>query len=90
MRAVTGEPRIASVLLERAFANERGQPLLNPASADRRRVDSMRPPSGAPFSQRVLYATLLWNLELFDEARPLFRALSEERPDASHLRRFAR
>jgi hypothetical protein len=60
------------------------------AAADlRARAESMRPPSGAPVSQRVAYAAWLEDMELRDEARKYWKALAAERPDDTKLKELA-
>jgi len=55
----------------------------------RSQAESMRPPTGAPVSQRVAYAAWLEQMELRDEARKYWRALAAERPDDERLRALA-
>jgi hypothetical protein len=57
---------------------------------ERARIAQMRPSENAPFSQRVAFGVLLWELGLFDDASARFRILLDERPDAQGLRRFVR
>ena len=60
------------------------------ASADlRTQVETLRPSADSPVSQRVAFASWLEDMQLRDEARRYWRALSEERPDDSRLKALA-
>lgn len=52
-------------------------------------VNRLRPPPGAPFSQRVVFAAQLDNLGLHAAARDHWAELAEERPTARRLRLMA-
>ena len=52
-------------------------------------AEALRPPAGSPVSQRVAYAAWLDQMELKDEARKYWQALSAERPDDSKLKALA-
>lgn len=54
-----------------------------------RRVEEARPPAGADFSQRLLFALFLDQQGLRDEARRIWRDLALERPDERRLRALA-
>jgi hypothetical protein len=54
-----------------------------------RLAEQMRPAPDAPFSRRVAYAAWLEQMDLKDEARKYWTALSSERPDNEALRRLA-
>lgn len=54
-----------------------------------RLAEDMRPAPDAPFSRRVAYAAWLEQMDLKDEARKYWAALSSERPDDEALRRLA-
>lgn len=56
------------------------------AKAERERLGRLRPARSSPFAERLLYATLLEQNGLLDEARFYWQALSAERPDAAVLR----
>ena len=49
-----------------------------------------KPGEGASFADRLLYALLLDQLEVKDEARTLWQALARERPEEASLRRISR
>ncbi len=53
-----------------------------------KRIAALKPPPGAPFSERVLFAAQLESAELAYEARQEWRALAAERDDAA-LREWA-
>jgi hypothetical protein len=55
----------------------------------RARAAALRPPDGAPVSNRVAYAAWLDSVELGDEARRYWRALAAERPQDERLRSLA-
>jgi len=55
----------------------------------RARVETLRPATGAPVSERVAYAAWLEQEELKDEARKYWRALAAERPEDARLRALA-
>jgi len=60
------------------------------ASADvRAQAGKLRPAAGAPVSERVTYAAWLEQMELRDEARKFWQALSAERPGDTRLRELA-
>lgn len=60
------------------------------ASADlRAQAESLRPADSAPVSERVAYAAWLEQMELRDEARKYWRALSTERPEDAKLKALA-
>lgn len=60
------------------------------ASAElRERAAALRPAADAPVSERVAYAAWLAQMELRDEARRYWRALSQERPDDAGLKALA-
>ncbi len=56
---------------------------------ERALVERLRPPGDATFSERVLFAAVLEQLGLSDEARGYWRALLAERPGNARLRRLA-
>lgn len=53
------------------------------------RVDTLRPATGAPVSDRVAFAAWLEQMELRDEARKYWRVLVAERPEDSRLKALA-
>jgi len=55
----------------------------------RSQARSLRPAAGAPVSQRVAYAAWLEQMELRDEARRYWKALSAERPEDVKLKTLA-
>ena len=55
----------------------------------RSQARSLRPAAGAPVSQRVAYAAWLEQMELRDEARRYWKALSAERPEDVKLKMLA-
>ena len=57
--------------------------------ADRALVEQMRPPADAPFSSRVMFAVVLQQLELRDEAQTFWQSLLAERIDDPALRQMA-
>ena len=60
------------------------------APADlRAQVNSLRPASSAPVSDRVAYAAWLEQVELRDEARKYWQVLAKERPDDEKLKALA-
>jgi len=60
------------------------------ATADlRAQAQALRPAPSAPVSDRVAYAAWLDQMELRDEARKYWRALSKERPEDGKLRALA-
>lgn len=60
------------------------------APADvRAQARALRPAAGAPVSGRVAYAAWLEQMELRDEARKYWQALSTERPDDAKLKALA-
>jgi hypothetical protein len=60
------------------------------APADlRAQAGALRPPSSAPVSDRVAYAAWLEQVELRDEARKYWQALSKERPEDEKLKALA-
>lgn len=60
------------------------------APADlRARVETIRPASAAPVSERVAFAAWLEQMELKDEARKTWRAIYAERPEDARLRALA-
>jgi hypothetical protein len=60
------------------------------APADvRAQAQALRPPSSAPVSDRVAYAAWLEQMELRDEARKYWQALSKERPEDEKLKALA-
>jgi len=60
------------------------------APADlRAQAEALRPAEGSPVSQRVAYATWLEQVELRDEARKYWQALSAERPEDAKLKSLA-
>ena len=56
--------------------------------AERSLIEQMRPPSDAPFSSRVMFAVVLQQLELRDEAVELWKGLLAERSDDPKLRQL--
>lgn len=56
---------------------------------ERALVERMRPEADAPFSRRVVFAAILEQMELRDEARKYWKALLAERGDDPQLRRLA-
>jgi hypothetical protein len=56
----------------------------------RQRLAAIRPAASAALSDRAAYASWLEQLELRDEARPIWRALAAERPDDERLQTLAR
>jgi hypothetical protein len=60
------------------------------ASAElKSQAEALRPAAGAPVSERVAYAAWLEQMELRDEARKYWQALSAERPDDAKLKTLA-
>jgi len=59
------------------------------APAVRAQAQALRPSAGAPVSERVAYAAWLEQMELRDEARKYWRALSAERPEDGKLKALA-
>ena len=55
----------------------------------RAQAQALRPAAGAPVSERVAYAAWLEQMELKDEARRYWRALSAERPEDARLKSLA-
>lgn len=55
---------------------------------ERTRFTRMRPQSGAPFSNRLLYAVLLDQAGFYGESKAIWTQLSDERPDLPQLRRM--
>jgi hypothetical protein len=58
-------------------------------AAVRAQAQALRPPASSPVSQRVAYAAWLEQMELRDEARRYWRALSTERPEDAKLKALA-
>ena len=58
-------------------------------SEQRATLESMKPGPDASFSERVVYATVLEQMEVREEARTLWRALLKERPDNPNLQSLA-
>jgi hypothetical protein len=58
-------------------------------AAVKTQAQALRPPAGAPVSQRVAYAAWLEQMELRDEARRYWRTLSAERPEDAKLKALA-
>ena len=56
----------------------------------RQQVDTLRPASSAPFSDRVAYAVWLEQADLKDEARKYWKSLSTERPGDERLQSLAK
>lgn len=54
------------------------------------RVQALRPPAEAPFTDRLAYAAALEALGLRDEALPCWQTLSRERPEDPTLARMAK
>ncbi len=52
-------------------------------------VERVRPAANAPFSERLVYAALLDELRLHDEAQRLWKDMAAERPDSPSLKRLA-
>ncbi len=48
-----------------------------------------KPAPGAPFTERLVYAALLEDAQVGDEARLAWRALAQERPSDAHLKLLA-
>lgn len=59
------------------------------SAAVREEVEKLRPAPEAPFADRVAFAAWLTQMELRDEARKLWKALSVERPDDRNLKSLA-
>ena len=57
--------------------------------AERARAVALRPSADAPFSERLVYAVLLDELELHEAARAIWAALAEERPDSGSIKQLA-
>lgn len=57
--------------------------------SERERVAKLKPAPDAPFAERVLYAAMLEELGLRDDARPWWQALAAERPNDERLRVLA-
>jgi hypothetical protein len=55
----------------------------------RGQADAMRPEASAPISSRVIYAAWLQQMNLKDEARRYWQAVSAERPDEQRLKALA-
>jgi hypothetical protein len=64
-------------------------PLVNPGNDARAVAQALRPAASAPVSARVAYAAWLEQMELRDEARKYWRALSAERPGDEKLKALA-
>ena len=56
--------------------------------AERALIEQMRPPSDAPFSSRVMFAVVLQQLELRDEALNHWKTLLAERSDDPKLQQM--
>jgi len=59
------------------------------AGALREQAMKLKPAAGAPVSERVAYAAWLGSQELNDDARAIWRQLSDERPDDPQLKALA-
>lgn len=57
--------------------------------SERERVEKLKPAPDAPFAERVLYAAMLEEMGLRDDARPWWQALAAERPNDERLRALA-
>ncbi len=57
--------------------------------AERALVEELRPPDDAPFSRRVMFAMVLQQMELLDEALVHWKGLLAERGDDPKLRQLA-
>jgi hypothetical protein len=55
----------------------------------REQLQGTRPAQDAPFSERLVYAALLEQHELHEEARPFWRSLAKDRPGDEALAKFA-
>jgi hypothetical protein len=55
----------------------------------RAQAEALRPPASAPVSDRVAYAAWLEQMELRDEARKYWQALTAERPEDAKLKALA-
>ncbi len=58
--------------------------------SERDRLNRLRPSESSPFAQRVLYATVLEQMGLLDQARRHWQALAAERPDVAALKAKAK
>lgn len=56
--------------------------------AERALVEELRPPTDAPFSRRVMFAVVLQQMELLDEAQEHWKRLLAERGDEPKLRQL--
>ncbi|MEO7107353.1 MAG: DUF928 domain-containing protein [Rhodoferax sp.] len=56
---------------------------------ERERMETLRPGSQAPFSDRLIFASLLEQGRFLSESRKLWQQLAEERPDLPELRTLA-
>jgi hypothetical protein len=55
----------------------------------REQLQGSRPGQDAPFSERLVYAAVLEQHELHDEARPYWKSLAKDRPDDPALAKIA-
>jgi len=59
------------------------------SEADRGRLAKLKPGQNAPFSDWLFYALALEDARQANEARPVWKKLSAERPDDAKLRQYA-
>jgi len=57
---------------------------------ERERMEALRPGPQAPFSDRLIFASLLEQGRFLSESRKLWQQLAEERPDLPELRTLAK
>ena len=60
-----------------------------PSAPERERIEALRPSPQAPFSDRLIFASLLEQGRFLSESRKLWQALAQERPDLPELRSLA-
>lgn len=53
---------------------------------ERARVESLRPGDSSSFTERLIYAQFLEQMDMVEEARSYWKTLADERPDSSLLR----
>ncbi|BCB26526.1 hypothetical protein SKTS_14120 [Sulfurimicrobium lacus] len=56
---------------------------------ERERLEKLKPGDNATFGERVLYAAMLEEMGLREDARPLWKTLAMERPDDTRLQALA-
>ncbi|WP_394788821.1 hypothetical protein [Rhodoferax sp.] len=60
-----------------------------PGAQERERIEALRPGPQAPFSDRLIFASLLEQGRFLSESRKLWQQLAQERPDLPELRNLA-